>query len=114
MDDAESVVEGLMPDFAVQLVNSDEIVTGRIAETNAEDFGLDDYFVEEAEFEFGGRQVRFSVWIELEGSQSGLEEPWNGNHFRVRVTGSAKRKGHSWQIKEHTIHEIYSNTEEHA
>jgi hypothetical protein len=68
--DPKRIIERLLPDFAVDLMNSDDTVTGAMAVTNALGFGFDEGDVESAEWD-GGRsdRIAFKASMKLSGKR---------------------------------------------
>ncbi|MFC1482233.1 hypothetical protein ACFL51_00345 [Myxococcota bacterium] len=98
---AEEIIEELMKGLAVELIQSDDMVTGLIAETNAGFFGLDwvDFLrVNEVE----GGNIEFAVVLHLSGEQ-GEDIPFGGDSIEVQVEGVASQVDGSYRLSRYTV-----------
>lgn len=103
MTEPERIVDRLLHDLAMELVDSDSVVTGRIAETNSSGFGVDTYSIYEARFSDASQQtVEFKASIEYAGDQD-PDRPYSGNAISVELTGVAKCTDDDWRIDEYSI-----------
>jgi hypothetical protein len=98
----EEIVEGVLPDLAGDLVDSDEQVTGAMAMTNAFGYGLDDYEILNLEFADGKQQIKFRVRMWLSGDQD-LDKPYCGDTVKVILSGMIKYFHHRWDLQSYEV-----------
>ncbi len=95
------IIEFLMYDLAADLVNSDDEVTSKIAQTNAFGYGLDDYEILNANFnEDGG--IEFEAEISLSGDTDS-ERPFCGDEIIVHLKCVAEKSKNKWHVESYEI-----------
>jgi|GEM_PF-6126102 len=109
--DPKKIIERLLPDFAVELMNRDDTVTGAMAVTNALGFGFDEGDVESAEWDGGSRdRIAFKVSMKLSGEQRD-DMGRNGDELALSVSGIAVRNGVTWEVRSYDIDSCESNAD---
>jgi len=98
----EEIVEEILPDFAADLVNSDEQITGAMAETNAFGYGLDEYEILSAEYNESKQQIEFEARLEISGDHD-EDKPFCGDAMSVRVSGTIRYSRNGWIVRDHEI-----------
>ena len=98
----EQVVEEILPDFASDLINEDEVVTSGMAETNALGYGLDTYEVISAEYDPGSDLIEFKADIHLSGEQD-QDRGFCGDAIDIRLCGRLKYEKGLWVVDDYEI-----------
>jgi len=103
MDDPEAILDEILYDFLADFPNEDELVTGRMAETNALGYGVDTYQILGAAFTDDTQsEIAFRVRVEFAGEQD-EDTPMAGDVVVAEIDGTAVKDRHGWwQIDSHT------------
>lgn len=103
------IVENLVYDLATRLVDSDDIVTSRIAETNASGFGVDTYNIVEAAYTDANRtEIKFKAVVEYTGDQD-PDRPHSGDALVTTVVGTATCEDDDWDIADYSVTNCETN-----
>lgn len=103
------IVENLVYDLATRLVDSDEIVTSRIAETNASGFGVDTHNIVEAAYTDANRtEIKFKAVVEYTGDQD-PDRPHSGDALVATVVGTATCEDDDWDIADYSVTNCETN-----
>ncbi len=98
----EQVVEEVLPDLVSNLVNEDEMVTSRMAETNALGYGLDTYEVISAEYDSDSDLVEFKADVHLSGEQDD-DMGFCGDAIDIELFGRLKYEKGLWVVDDYEI-----------
>lgn len=105
----KTIIDGLLADLAAKLMDSDDTVTGTMAETNAQPFEFDTGEVDSADW-VGNSQnrIEFTASIHLTGEQD-EDSGFNGDEIDLTVSGIAVRTGNTWTFEETTVESCETN-----
>lgn len=96
------IIEPLINDLSYELATSNELVVGRMAETNALGYYPDDCTISNIDHMAGSHEMSFSAVIHYSGDQD-EDRPWCGDSIIVKLHGSAVWEDGTWSIAEHEI-----------
>lgn len=82
----KQLVDEVIGNFVSDLVNSDNLVTSCIAETNALDYSLDGYEILNANYNNKTDAIDFSAHIMLKGDHD-EEKPFCGSQIEISLDG---------------------------
>lgn len=100
---AERIVQETLEAWGKDLVDSDEAVCGRIAETNATDFDLEEVDVHSVgEFNFDEGKLPFSATLRFVGQQID-DEMYYGDTVVAKVSGEIAFDGSGWDVIRYTL-----------
>ncbi|MBI5351016.1 MAG: DUF4935 domain-containing protein [Chloroflexi bacterium] len=99
---AENIISDKMSDIATDLINSDELIVGMLAETNASGFGLDTYEILFAEHNKNKKEIFFQARIWISG-ESDLDKPFNGDEIVFDLYGTLKHYKNDWILESYDI-----------
>jgi len=103
------IVENPVYDLATRLVDSDDTVTSRLAETNATGFGVDTCNVVEAAYSDANRtEIKFKAVIEYTGDQD-PDRPYSGDALITTVVGVARCEDDDWDIVDYSVESCETN-----
>ena len=106
--DPKEIVETIVQDFSWDLINSDEIITGATAETNAFGWGLDVYEIIDAEYDEKNKSIYFNAILTFYGEQDD-DKPFCGDQLTVELSGTIEYSGDSFQLAGYGIDSCKSN-----
>lgn len=101
---AENVFDEVVEYFSHTLINSNDQVTSRIAETNAYAFALDDYYLNEAYYDKLEGCIFFDAVIYLKGDQD-EDKMFYGDKIIIKVSGKIINDYDEWIISEYEVQE---------
>jgi hypothetical protein len=105
---AEVILESKMDEIAMELVNSDELIVGMIAETNAFGFGLDAYEILDIEYDKRKNEILFRARMQIAG-ENDEDKPFNGDVIAFDLYGELKHEKNVWILKSYDIENNTTN-----
>jgi len=97
METAKDIIENLIYDLTSDLINSNEIVVGTIAEANATGFVVNSYEIDADFTDSSKSKIDFGATIEFKGEQD-EQGFFYGERISLRVTGTAFKGERDWQV----------------
>lgn len=98
----EELIDPLVQSLGPILMNSDDYVTSKMAETNATGFGLDWFEITSAELEDNEKQITFEAKLYYAGDQD-PDQMWCGDTVVVKVFGTAVLHDEKWGLDNYSV-----------
>jgi hypothetical protein len=102
------IVEEIIDELVFELIDADDKVTGRIAETNASSWGLDTHEILYVDYDDQLKEIEFSAYLYLAGEQDPDRFRY-GDKMEVEISGTLKYTGDSFQVKNYAIQKCEIN-----
>ena len=97
METAKDIIKKLIHDLTTDLINSNEIVLGQIAQANAAGFLVNNYKIDADFTDSSKNKINFRATIELKGKQDSQGFYCN-DQMSIRVTGTAIKGEGDWKV----------------
>ena len=100
--DAYGILDSLIYDFASRLVDTDELLTSRIAETNALGFGVDAYEILDVKYNKDDNEIYFRVRVYYSGDPD-WDKMFYGDTIMADLSGIMTEDEDGWHISSYEV-----------
>ncbi|XXY23671.1 protein kinase [Sorangium sp. So ce216] len=108
----DEIVEEVLQDLGDYMVNSDDVLIGEMAMTNAVGFGCDDCHVHSVRYDAVEEVINFETQLHFSGDQV-EDQMWCGDAFTVQLRGRASEREvngvDKWVVDDYQVEECVND-----